>query len=64
MLAGLALTGAALLAMVTIGAHTAYLLIAVLLAFSGFGQGLAIPATMAAALETCPENARASGRQP
>lgn len=54
MLAGFALTGAALLAMIAIGTDTAYLPIAVLFALAGGGQGLAIPATMAAALEIVP----------
>jgi MFS family permease len=54
MLAGFTLTGAALLAMIAIGADTAYLPIALLFALAGFGQGLAIPATMAAALEIVP----------
>jgi MFS transporter, DHA2 family, methylenomycin A resistance protein len=56
MLAGPALTGAALLAMIAIGADTAYLPIALLFALAGFGQGLAIPATMAAALEIVPRH--------
>jgi DHA2 family methylenomycin A resistance protein-like MFS transporter len=54
MLAGFALTGAALLAMIAIGSDTAYLPIALLFALAGFGQGLAIPASMAAALEIVP----------
>lgn len=54
MLAGFALTGAALLAMIAIGADTTYLPIALLFALAGFGQGLAIPASMAAALEIVP----------
>jgi DHA2 family methylenomycin A resistance protein-like MFS transporter len=54
MLAGFALTGAALLAMIAIGADTAYLPIALLFALAGCGQGLAIPASMAAALEIVP----------
>jgi MFS transporter, DHA2 family, methylenomycin A resistance protein len=54
MLAGFALTGAALLAMIAIGPDTAYLPIAPLFALAGCGQGLAIPATMAAALEIVP----------
>jgi MFS transporter, DHA2 family, methylenomycin A resistance protein len=54
MLAGFALTGAALLAMVAIGADTPYLPIALLFALAGCGQGLAIPASMAAALEIVP----------
>jgi EmrB/QacA subfamily drug resistance transporter len=54
MLAGFTLTGAALLAMTAIGADTAYLPIALLFAVAGFGQGLAIPASMAAALEIVP----------
>lgn len=54
MLAGFALTGAALLAMTAIGSDTAYLPIALLFALAGYGQGLAIPATMAAALEIVP----------
>ena len=54
MLAGFTLTGAALLAMIAIGPDTAYLPIALLFALAGCGQGLAIPATMAAALEIVP----------
>lgn len=54
MLAGFVLTGAALLATIAIGANTAYLPIALLFSLAGFGQGLAIPATMAAALEIVP----------
>jgi DHA2 family methylenomycin A resistance protein-like MFS transporter len=54
MLAGFTVTGAALLAMIAIGADTPYLPIALLFALAGFGQGLAIPATMAAALEIVP----------
>jgi EmrB/QacA subfamily drug resistance transporter len=54
MLAGFALTGAALLAMIAIGADTPYLPIALLFALAGCGQGLAIPASMAAALEIVP----------
>jgi MFS transporter, DHA2 family, methylenomycin A resistance protein len=54
MLAGFTLTRAALLAMIAIGADTAYLSIALLFALAGFGQGLAIPASMAAALEIVP----------
>jgi MFS family permease len=54
MLAGFALTGAALVAMMAIGADTAYLPIALLFALAGFGHGLALPATMAAALEIVP----------
>jgi hypothetical protein len=40
--------------MIAIGTDTAYLPIALLFALAGFGQGLAIPATMAAALEIVP----------
>jgi MFS transporter, DHA2 family, methylenomycin A resistance protein len=54
MVAGFALTGAALLAMIAIGADTAYVPIALLFALAGCGQGLAIPASMAAALEIVP----------
>jgi MFS transporter, DHA2 family, methylenomycin A resistance protein len=54
MLAGFTLTGVALLAMIAIGADTPYLPIALLFALAGYGQGLAIPATMAAALEIVP----------
>jgi MFS transporter, DHA2 family, methylenomycin A resistance protein len=40
--------------MIAIGADTAYPPIALLFALAGFGQGLAIPASMAAALEIVP----------
>jgi MFS transporter, DHA2 family, methylenomycin A resistance protein len=64
MLAGFALIGAALLAMMAIGADTAYMPIGLLFALAGCGQGMAIPASMAAASRSCPDNARASALPP